>query len=165
MSGVVWVAQQAADVASGLSSGARPDWYWALMSGAAGVRPDWYWAVMTGGSADWYWAAAPGVAGARSLRSALAPALGSAGMPTAPARAAQLTPTSGTELRDVLLAVMGTFLLVVVAARGLAAFAEERYGKIVMLVLAAVPVAGVCYFPAQATELLKGLFTLFFGGG
>lgn len=79
------------------------------------------------------------------------------------ANLAQLTADSGTSLRNVLLGIVGTFLVVVLAVRGLSAFADERYGKLVTLIIAAVPVAGFCYFPDQTVDLLKGLYASFTG--
>jgi hypothetical protein len=78
---------------------------------------------------------------------------------------AQLSADSGVPLRDILLGIIGTALLVLIAVRALAAFVDERYGKIVMMLLAAVPVAGLCYFPDRAMDLLKGLFLSAFGAG
>lgn len=78
---------------------------------------------------------------------------------------AQLDASSGTDLRDIVLGIIGTFVIVVLAARALAAFADERYGKMVTLILAAIPVIGFAYFPDSTVEILKGLFTSFAGGG
>lgn len=73
---------------------------------------------------------------------------------------AQLSANSGVAFRDIVLGILGTFTLVVLAARGLGAFADERYGKMVTLILAAVPVVGFCYFPDQTLAILKDMFTL-----
>lgn len=74
---------------------------------------------------------------------------------------AQLNASSGTALRDIALAIIGTFAVVVLAARSLAAFADERYGKLITLVLAAIPVIGFAYFPDVTVNILKGLFASF----
>jgi hypothetical protein len=74
---------------------------------------------------------------------------------------AQLNATSGTGLRDIALAIIGTFAVVVLAARSLAAFADERYGKLITLVLAAIPVIGFAYYPDITVNILKGLFASF----
>lgn len=76
---------------------------------------------------------------------------------------ADLTATSGTRVRDTILGIIGTFAIVVLAARSLGAFADERYGKLASLIVAAVPVTGFCYFPDQTASILKGLFSAFTG--
>lgn len=76
---------------------------------------------------------------------------------------AQLNAGSGTNFRNIILGIIGTFAVVVLAARALGAFADERYGKMVTLLAAAVPVFGFCYFPDQAVEILKGLWSSVFG--
>lgn len=73
---------------------------------------------------------------------------------------AQLTPNSGTGLRRVILGILGTLLIVVIAIRVGVAFVEERYGKMLGIIAAAVVVAGFVYFPSQATSILKGLWNL-----
>ena len=78
---------------------------------------------------------------------------------------AQLDSTSGTDARNIALGIIGTFAIVVLAARALAAFADERYGKMVTLIIAAIPVIGFAYFPDVTVNILKGLFTAFAGGG
>jgi hypothetical protein len=74
---------------------------------------------------------------------------------------AQLNPSSGIPVRDIALAIIGTFAIVVLAARALGAFADERYGKMITLVLAAIPVIGFSYFPDATVNILKGLFNSF----
>lgn len=74
---------------------------------------------------------------------------------------AQLNANSGTNARDIALGIIGTFAIVVLAARALAAFADEQYGKMVTLLLAAVPVFGFAYFPDATVNILNGLFTAF----
>jgi hypothetical protein len=74
-----------------------------------------------------------------------------------------LTANSGTTVRNTILGIIGTFAIVVLAARSLAAFADERYGKLGSLIAAAVPVTGFCYFPDQTVSILKGLFSAFTG--
>lgn len=75
-----------------------------------------------------------------------------------------LSANSGIKLRDILLGIAGTVILILVVARGVSAYADERYGKIVTSLIAGVPVVGFCYFPEQGLDLLKGLWTTFFGG-
>jgi uncharacterized SAM-binding protein YcdF (DUF218 family) len=74
---------------------------------------------------------------------------------------AQLSTTSGTLLRDIALAIIGTFTLVVLAGRALSALADEHYGKLVTLVLAAIPVIGFAYLPDVTAEVLIGLYRTF----
>ncbi|MGH3701275.1 MAG: hypothetical protein ACRDQY_17790 [Pseudonocardiaceae bacterium] len=76
---------------------------------------------------------------------------------------ADLTANSATNFRNIILGLIGTFAIVVLAARSLGAFADERYGKMVTLIISAVPVFGFCYFPDQTVSVLKGLFTTFTG--
>jgi hypothetical protein len=72
---------------------------------------------------------------------------------------AQLSATTGTAFRDIALGIIGTFAIVVLAGRALAALADERYGKMITLLLAAVPVVGFAYFPDVTVNILKGFFT------
>lgn len=74
---------------------------------------------------------------------------------------AQLDATSGTDVRNIALGIIGTFAIVVLAARALASFADEQYGKMITLLLAAVPVFGFAYFPDVTVNILKGLFSAF----
>lgn len=76
---------------------------------------------------------------------------------------AQLNANSGTDVRNIALGIIGTLAIVVLAARALAAFADEAYGKMVTLLLAAVPVFGFAYFPDTTVNILNGLFTAFTG--
>src|SRR5438046_2523393 len=78
---------------------------------------------------------------------------------------AQLNSTSGSDAANIALGIIGTFVIVVLAARALAAFADERYGKLVTLIVAAIPVVGFAFFPDVTVNILKGLFTAFAGGG
>jgi uncharacterized SAM-binding protein YcdF (DUF218 family) len=74
---------------------------------------------------------------------------------------AQLSTTSGTLLRDIALAIIGTFTLVVLAGRALSALADEHYGKLITLVLAAIPVIGFAYLPDITAEVLVSLYRTF----
>jgi hypothetical protein len=71
---------------------------------------------------------------------------------------------SGVQLRNVFLAIIGTFGIIILAARSLAAMADERYGKMVTACLAAVPVFGIAYFPDQTLSILLGLWSAFWKG-
>lgn len=75
---------------------------------------------------------------------------------------AQLSATSGTALRDVALGIIGTLTLIVMAARALGAYADEHFGKLFTLVLAAVPVFGFSYFPDATAALLAAIWSSFF---
>jgi hypothetical protein len=77
---------------------------------------------------------------------------------------AQLTPESGTEIQAIALGIIGSLLIVVMAARGVSAYADERYGKLFTIVIAAIPIAGFCFLPQETTELLRGLYETFTGG-
>jgi hypothetical protein len=72
---------------------------------------------------------------------------------------AQLSPTSGTAARDIALGIVGTLTMIMLAVRAFAAFAEERYGKVFTILLAAIPVFGFAYFPEATANIIKGLFT------
>ncbi|TDQ00598.1 hypothetical protein [Labedaea rhizosphaerae] len=76
-----------------------------------------------------------------------------------------LNSDSGAALAHVALGIIGSFILVILAFRALAAFADERYGKIVTCFLAAVPVFGFAYLPDQTRSLLSTLWSMFAGGG
>lgn len=78
---------------------------------------------------------------------------------------ADLNANSAMSFRNIILGIIGTFAIVVLAARSLGAFADERYGKMVTLIIAAVPVMGFSYFPDLTVNILKGLFTTFTGSG
>jgi len=75
-----------------------------------------------------------------------------------------LNPESGSGLAHVALGIIGSFILVILAFRALAAFADERYGKIVTCFLAAVPVFGFAYLPEETRNLLSALWSTFVGG-
>lgn len=72
-----------------------------------------------------------------------------------------LTPNSGTGLREIILGILGTLLIVVIAFRCFAAFTEERYGKMLGIIAAGIVVAGFVYFPSQAVGIFKGLWGAF----
>ncbi|OLF07075.1 hypothetical protein [Actinophytocola xanthii] len=72
---------------------------------------------------------------------------------------AQLTTSSGTGLRDIALAIIGTFTIVILTARAAGALADEQYGKLITLILASIPVIGFAYFPDTTVNILKGLFS------
>lgn len=74
-----------------------------------------------------------------------------------------ITAQSGEGLKDIVLGIIGSLLLILMAGRMLAAYAEERYGKMVSLVAGGAAVAGVAYFPDTAIAILKGLFSQFTG--
>ena len=87
-------------------------------------------------------------------------ASGSAAVPMAGADVvAQLSTSSGTGLRDIALAIIGTFTIVILAGRAAGALADERYGKLLWLVLGAIPVIGFAYFPDLSVSIIKSLFT------
>jgi hypothetical protein len=50
-------------------------------------------------------------------------------------------------------------------AESAGAYVDDRYGKILGLVAAAIPIIGFAYFPDVTVNILKGLFTSFAGGG
>jgi hypothetical protein len=72
---------------------------------------------------------------------------------------ADLTTQTGVSLQGVILAICGTILGALIGIRALAAWAEDKHGKMATLILAAAVVAGFCYFPAETMEMLKALFT------
>ena len=41
----------------------------------------------------------------------------------------------------------------------MAAWAEDRYGKMATLILAGAVVAGFCFFPAESVAMLKSQYT------
>ena len=58
-----------------------------------------------------------------------------------------------------ILAICGTILGALIGIRALAAWAEDKHGKMATLILAGAVVAGFCYFPAESMEMLKSLYT------
>lgn len=76
---------------------------------------------------------------------------------------AQITDTTGQSLRHALLNILGSFLIVVIAFRAAALFLDDKWGRLVTLLLGGAVVAGFCFFPDQATDLLKSLWTTMFG--
>lgn len=74
-----------------------------------------------------------------------------------------ITAQSGEGLKNVVLGIIGSLLLIVMAGRMLASYTEERYGKMISLVAGGAAVAGVVYFPDTAISIVKGLFSQFTG--
>ena len=72
---------------------------------------------------------------------------------------AELTTQTGVSLQGVILAICGTILGALIGIRALAAWAEDKHGKMATLILAGAVVAGFCYFPAESMEMLKNLYT------
>src|SRR6478672_11094 len=72
---------------------------------------------------------------------------------------ADLTTQTGVSLQGVILAICGTILGALIGIRALAAWAEDKHGKMATLILAGAVVAGFCYFPAESMEMLKSLYT------
>ena len=72
---------------------------------------------------------------------------------------ADLTTQTGVSLQGVILAICGTILGALIGIRALAAWAEDKHGKMATLILAGAVVAGFCYFPAESMEMLKALYT------
>jgi hypothetical protein len=77
---------------------------------------------------------------------------------------AALSATSASGIAAIALGIIGTFAIVLLAARSLAAYADDRHGRMVTLIVAAVPIFFICYFPDQTVNILKALGTTFFGG-
>ena len=72
---------------------------------------------------------------------------------------ADITTQTGVSLQGVILAICGTILGALIGIRALAAWAEDKHGKMATLILAGAVVAGFCYFPAESMEMLKALYT------
>ena len=72
---------------------------------------------------------------------------------------ADITTQTGVSLQGVILAICGTVLGALIGIRALAAWAEDKHGKMATLILAAAVVAGFCYFPAESMEMLKSLWS------
>ena len=72
---------------------------------------------------------------------------------------ADLTTQTGVSLQGVVLAICGTILGALIGIRALAAWAEDKHGKMATLILAGAVVAGFCYFPAESMNMLKSLYT------
>lgn len=70
-----------------------------------------------------------------------------------------ITAQSAEGLKTIALGIIGTLTVILMAGRMLASYAEERYGKMISLVVGGAAVAGVAYFPDTALSILKGLFS------
>lgn len=75
-----------------------------------------------------------------------------------------LTPQSGTQLQNLVLPFIGSIFILFLAGRALGALLDERFGKMLSLFAAAIPVAGVVFLPEQSIEVLKGCYTFVLGG-
>lgn len=78
---------------------------------------------------------------------------------------ADIKSLSGESIKNVALALVGTALIIVMAVKGLSAYSQDKYGRLVGLILAAVPVAGFAYFPDQTVQLIKDIYDAIVGGG
>jgi hypothetical protein len=74
---------------------------------------------------------------------------------------AQLTSTSGVNLRDIILAFIGTWIILVMAWHALSALASQEYGKLITMLLVALPVIAFAYFPDASMNVLRGLVASF----
>lgn len=77
---------------------------------------------------------------------------------------AQVGVTTGVGLRDWILAVVGTFVIVLAVFRLVGAWMENAYGRMASIFVAAVVVGGFCYFPDQAVRFIQSLWNLFMRG-
>lgn len=77
---------------------------------------------------------------------------------------AALTPTSAFGIQNIALGIIGTFTLILLAARSAAAYADDRHGRMVTLVIGAAVIFFFCYFPDQTITILKSIGQTFFGG-
>lgn len=76
-----------------------------------------------------------------------------------------ITRESGQNIQDLVLPIIGSFLLIIIGGRLVAALMEERYGKMLSLIAGGVVVAGFVFLPDQAVGILKGLWNTFVSGG
>lgn len=76
---------------------------------------------------------------------------------------AQLTTTSGIALRDILLAIVGSLIILVMAWHALGYLVSQEYGKLVSMVFAALIVTAFAYFPDQSMNVLKAIVSAVFG--
>ena len=110
-------------------------------------------------------AAAGNHAGGGRIVIAISPTLAAALVPAATVGdervryLADLTTQTGVSLQGVILAICGTILGALIGIRALAAWAEDKHGKMATLILAGAVVAGFCYFPAESMEMLKSLYS------
>jgi hypothetical protein len=70
---------------------------------------------------------------------------------------ADITAQSGSSLKTAILGICGTIFVIMLAAKVLNAWAEEKYGKMVTLLVAGAVVAFVVFFPDQAVAVLKNI--------
>ena len=76
---------------------------------------------------------------------------------------AQLTTTSGIALRDILLAIVGSLIVLVMAWHSLGYLVSQEYGKFVSMIAAALLVTALAYFPDQSMNVLKAIVSAVFG--
>jgi FtsH-binding integral membrane protein len=63
--------------------------------------------------------------------------------------------TTGADLTAWVLTVAGNLFAAVLAVRAVGAFMKRDWGEMITMFAAAVIVAGIIYFPSQATDILK----------
>lgn len=80
-----------------------------------------------------------------------------------PLAQAGLTANSADQFTKIILGIIGSLFLLVLGGRMLAAYGEERWGKMLSLLGGGIVVAGVCYTPDAVVSVLRGLFSTFVG--
>ena len=74
-----------------------------------------------------------------------------------------LTAHSADAAKNVILGIIGSFLVVIVAGRSLSALASDQYGKMLSLAAGASVVALFTFFPDSGVGILKGFASMFTG--
>lgn len=77
--------------------------------------------------------------------------------------AADISATSGDKIKAVILGLCGTALIIIMAVRALGYFANEKYGKLAGMVVAAVVVGIFVYAPDTGISIIKSIGTTFTG--
>lgn len=73
--------------------------------------------------------------------------------------------TTGAELRDWVLLIAGNIFMVILAVRSVGHFAKREWGEFTGMLLAAVVVAGIIWFPTQTIELFRQIWQTLLGNG
>lgn len=70
---------------------------------------------------------------------------------------------TGEGLQELVLSILGTFFIIILAARAVGYYAKREWGELITHLVAGVVIAAIIYFPDQVVGLLKSLWSAFAG--
>lgn len=70
----------------------------------------------------------------------------------------------GIAIKDAVLVLAGNIFIIIFIVRTVGAFAKKEWGDLVVNILAAIVIAGFVYFTDSSIEVLKGIWSMLFGG-